>query len=55
MKAIKGKKKVTKETKEPWNIFIKPTVKKLAIDLAYARKISPSELIEIMIYDYNAE
>jgi len=35
--------------------MLRPSVKKLAEKMAVKKKVSFSQLIEILIYDYNAE
>jgi len=44
-----------KDAKKKVTIMLRPSVKKLAEKMAVKKKVSFSQLIEILIYDYNAE
>lgn len=44
-----------KDAKRKVTIMLRPSVKKIAERMAIKKKVSFSQLIEIMIYDYNAE
>lgn len=47
--------KAKKEGKERTNLTLKSSAKKMGIDKANLKRVSLSELVELAIYDYNAE
>jgi hypothetical protein len=50
-----NKKVVGRDVKKIKAIMIRPSVLKIALDKAKKLGVSFSELIEIMVYDFNAE
>ena len=47
--------KQIEDAKKKVTIMLRPSVKKIAQKMAIKKKVSFSQVIELMIYDYNAE
>lgn len=54
MKAKTKKKKIV-DAKRRTNLTLKASMKKMGIEKAYLKRVSLSELVELAIFDYNAE
>ena len=44
-----------KDAKKKQMIMLRPSVKKIGLKMALIKKVSLSQLIEILIYEYSAE